>query len=167
MEMEVWKHIPLYEGYEASTLGRVRSVDRIIIDSCGIPCNRKGRVLIPNIRNGYRQVHLPNNTMVKISILVMMAFKGYKNNDPNLVVDHKNNIKTNDKLDNLQIITFRKNISKDARNKTGFTGVSKNGNRYASYIRIKGTVTYLGRFNTPEEASNAYQTKLKELEFIN
>ncbi len=43
------------------------------------------------------------------------------------------------------------------KNKTGFLGVSKNGNRYVSTIRIKGVQTYLGSFDTPEEANAEYR----------
>ena len=42
-----------------------------------------------------------------------MAFLNHKPNGNKLVVDHINNVKTDNRLSNLQIITQRKNTSKD------------------------------------------------------
>lgn len=45
---EVWKDIPEYEGvYQVSNLGRVKSLDRIIIDKNGRKHLCKGRLLSP------------------------------------------------------------------------------------------------------------------------
>ena len=44
---EVWKACPDYEGlYEVSNLGRIRSVDRIVLRN-GKPMELKGKVLTP------------------------------------------------------------------------------------------------------------------------
>ena len=42
---EVWAPIPNWDGYEASTYGRIRSVDRTIVDSRGRSIRLRGRVL--------------------------------------------------------------------------------------------------------------------------
>ena len=43
---EVWLPVPDWEGfYEVSSHGRVRSVDRVVITTLGVPMRRKGRVL--------------------------------------------------------------------------------------------------------------------------
>lgn len=56
---EKWKPIPGWEGYyEASTLGRVRSLARIVIRD-GNPLRLAARILEPNVHHsGYRRVVL-------------------------------------------------------------------------------------------------------------
>lgn len=78
---ETWKPIPGYEGiYEASDLGRVRSLDRVTVASNGVSRKWKGRVLKQNKNgSGYLQVVLSkpggvNNLFVHR--LVFMAFNG-------------------------------------------------------------------------------------------
>lgn len=44
---------------------------------------------------------------------------------------------------------------------TGYKGVYKEGNKFKARIRIKGRLTYIGTFNTPEEANLAYQEYLE------
>lgn len=74
---EIWKPIPGWEGlYEASSIGRVRGVDRI--DSAGRQWG--GRVLSPaKSTGGYRQVGLSRNGRPKyyyIHRLVLLTFHG-------------------------------------------------------------------------------------------
>jgi len=45
---------------------------------------------------------------------------------------------------------------KRSNNTTGYTGVMKNGNRFAAQIRINGTLQYLGQFDTTKEAAIAF-----------
>lgn len=162
-EIEIWKPIPQYEGYEASNLGRIRSIDRKVTGTNGIIQKLKGKVLNYIINKGYKEASL-SGKRVKVSILVMMAFKGYLNNDWNIVIDHKDGIKKNDKLDNLQTLTHRSNIAKGFNNSHGYTGVYKHRNKWGSLIQIKGVRYHLGLFNSTEEASIAYESKLKEVE---
>ncbi len=60
---------------------------------------------------------------------------------------------------NLQLITNKKNTSKDRKNKTSkYTGVSwhKQSNKWLAQFRENGSVKYLGTFETEEEARDAY-----------
>ena len=47
-------------------------------------------------------------------------------------------------------------VAKKHKNKTGFFGITKNGDRYQGIICINGTSKYLGRFDTAKEAAVAY-----------
>ena len=88
---EIWKDIRGYEGlYQVSNLGRVKSLDRIVIYSNGNKAKHKGKILKAKIRDdGYYQVRLSKNDKQKnfmVHILVAKAFvKGYFDG---AVVDH-------------------------------------------------------------------------------
>lgn len=80
---EVWKDIPGYEGrYQASSLGRIRSVDRIVKQKTanGRICDRflRGTILKPTKFN-YQFVHLGRCTgRKKVHHLVLLTFIGPK-----------------------------------------------------------------------------------------
>lgn len=165
---EVFKDIPGYEGiYQVSNLGRVKSLAREIkrkgISFC------KEKMLKPGKNARYLFVVLSNGNIVKIKKvhqLVAMAFLGHKPDGTHkLVVDHINNNPLDNRLENLQIVTQRKNLSKDKKGLSKYTGVSwhKSSKKWISKIRINGKNIHLGLFNTELEASETYQNKLKIL----
>ena len=159
--MEIWKDIHSYEGhYQVSNLGNVKSTKY-----------SRQRILKPatNI-HGYFMVCLHSkNTQKLITIhsLVSMAFLNHKPNKTHeIVIDHINNIRTDNKLDNLQLITQRRNASKDKKNcSSSFTGVcwDKQYNKWRAKIRIKNKQKFLGLFRCELKAAMAYQKALKEI----
>lgn len=51
---ETWLPVVGYEGtYEVSDLGRVRSLDRDVVDKNGVTKHWRGKVLSPGLHNGY------------------------------------------------------------------------------------------------------------------
>lgn len=166
---EVWKDVPEFEGiYQVSNLGNVKSISRKIFVNGGSYV-RKGKILNQFLDRGYPKVHLYKNgkgKVWKVHQLVAMSFLNHKPNGMSLVVDHKNNIKNDNRLENLQIITQRENISKDQKNKSSkYTGVCwvKQQNKWLSQIRTNGKDKHLGYFTDEYEAHLAYQTELKNL----
>jgi hypothetical protein len=119
MQKEVFKDIPNYEGkYQISNLGRVKSLKRIVV----YPDKRKDRVQDERIlKTGlsskrYLSVSLWKNGKPRtklIHVLIAEAFLNHKPCGMKLVVDHINAIKTDNRLDNLQLITNRENLIKD------------------------------------------------------
>jgi hypothetical protein len=111
---EIWKDIPSYIGlYQASNLGRIRSIDCLITfrKKNGVFNRfRKGRILKHcNNRYGYPMVVLtkPDHRMChSVHRLVMLAFIGHSD----LTVNHKNGIKTDNRLDNLEYLTMSENL---------------------------------------------------------
>jgi hypothetical protein len=82
------------------------------------------------------------------------------------LVDHIDNNKLNNKLNNLQLTTNRINSTKDRVGPTSkFIGVGfhKSTNKWRSRIQIDGKNIWLGVFVTEIEASNAYQNALKSI----
>lgn len=109
---EIWKRIPGYENYEASNIGRVRSVDR-----CVIYANNRGtrfyygKVLSQNIVGGYCTVNLcfgKNKYSVKVHRLVALAFLQNPNNYP--IINHKDENKQNNHVSNIEWCTYRHNV---------------------------------------------------------
>lgn len=100
-EGEIWKDIDGYEGlYKVSDKGNVYSVERR--DSRGRKCG--GRVLRPSYdKDGYLLVSLYKNGKAKkkrIHRLVIEAFVPNPNNLPD--VNHRDEVKTNNELSNLE-----------------------------------------------------------------
>lgn len=108
--VEIWKPIPGFNGYEASDLGRVRSIDRVItVDhrGRGEQCLRRycGRILraSPGPR-GYLRVRLGYSCNVKyVAKLIMLAFVG--DPPPGYQVAHNDGNNTNNRLLNLRYDT--------------------------------------------------------------
>lgn len=163
---EIYKDIPNYEGlYQVSNLGNVRSLDRV--NSRGR--NIKGLILSLKLRKGYKATNLCYNAKLKtfnVHQLVAMAFLSHIPNGHKLVVDHIDNNPLNNRLDNLQIISNRENLSKDKKNGTSkYTGVYWNNSlgKWTSAIVINSNKKVLGHFECETEAHKAYQNKLKEI----
>ena len=102
----MWKDIPSCPGYQASDSGEIRSLDRVGPDGRRL----KGRILSPGqAGKGYLKVTPRINNKSRhryVHILVMEAFVGPANS---LVVNHKNGDKKDNRLDNLEYVTYGEN----------------------------------------------------------
>lgn len=169
---EVWKDVINYEGiYQVSNLGRVKSLSRIVLRANKYPFFTREIILSQTINTrGYNRVVLSFKSVKKtmmVHVLVAEAFLNHnRNNSENIIVDHKNNIKTDNNLINLQLISQRKNTSKDKKNTSSkYTGVCfrKSRGYWQSAIRINGKIKHLGYFKDELKASEAYQNALKQI----
>ena len=110
---EVWEDIPKYEGYyQISNMGRIKSVSRTIVDKNGIARTYKDRILCPRWQNGYRMAVLSKeNIAVPIFIhrIVAKVFLGEPEKS-GLVVNHKNSIRSDNRVENLEWCTQGENI---------------------------------------------------------
>jgi IS4 transposase len=155
---EVWKDVPGYKGaYMVSDKGRVKSVKF-----------NKERLLKHSLSGKYLKIVSSKQGKKKtfyIHQLVAMAFLNHIPCGYELVVDHIDGNELNNNLDNLQVITNRKNTSKDRLGSSQYTGVGwhNKNKKWQAGIRIDGKLKYLGSFKDEVSASNAYQKKLKEI----
>lgn len=173
MKEEIWKDVPGYEGYyQVSDVGNVRSLDRVVHRSDGTTRLQIGRVLKSFDRAGYQSCGLMVNGIKRnypVHQLVAMAFINHKPDGSNsLVVDHINNIKTDNRLSNLQIVTNRYNSTKDSKGASKFTGVSWDNKvkKWMTRIFLNGKQFNLGRFTDESEAALAYQKALEKHEAL-
>ncbi len=86
--------------------------------------------------------------------------------DPSKEVDHVNGVRHDNRIENLRQVTQAENCSNTngRRSKELPVGVYPQDGKFMGRICRKGKVYYLGYFNTPEEASAAYQAKKRDLD---
>lgn len=113
MEKEIWKDIPGFEGhYQASTAGRIRSVDRVKEVQHPIGGIRyvryPGKVLAIGVNKlGYARVNLYHASNHRVASLVAVTFLGCRKKG--LEICHKDGNKLNNSVANLRYDTKSSN----------------------------------------------------------
>lgn len=169
---EIWKDVPEFEGYyQVSNLGNVKSLSRTILGRGKHNTLLKERILkFSTSTNGYYQVILQKEGFKKIYKVHSLVAICFLNHTPdgthNVVIDHINEVKTDNRLENLRLIGHRENVSRSMKNNTStYVGVSwsKNAKKWISQITIEGKTKYLGLFDNEEDANKKYLETLKDL----
>lgn len=156
----MWKPIIGYEGkYEVSNHGRVKNLPfnytsgmhKLVMS---VPEGIRKTTISPN---GYENIGLRKDGKYRgfsVHTLVWDTF-GDKPRIYPLQIDHRDENKLNNHIDNLQLVTpkfnRRKSIKRDLP-----TGVVMHGNKYQAQITKNGKGHFLGLFNTVEEAHQKY-----------
>lgn len=153
-DIEVWKDV---YGFE----------DRYLISSFGnLYSKLRKRTLKPALdKDGYRHITLYKkgfHKFFRMNRMVAINFIPNPNNLPQ--VNHKDHIKDNDRVDNLEWCEDYENQKKRSEFRGGLTskhvGVRFHSepNNWQARISIKRKTYTLGLFKTEIEASEAYQT---------
>ena len=156
---EVWRGVVGREAhYEVSSIGRVRTL-------------KTGRILKGTIVRGYIVVGISVGGVqvnCKVHRLVLQAFVGVSE----LLVDHINGIKTDNRLCNLRYCTARENnlfysVSHNKMKTSLYPGVywNKKLSRWQVQIYIQGKNKYLGTYRKQGAAVTAYLEELKRREY--
>ena len=148
-EKEIWVKLPAFEGYELSTMGRMK--------------NRQGKMLKFVENKGYYKTNLSREcvyTTVRIHKLVLETFGTRPMTTRQLVVDHINQNPLDNRLCNLRWATLSENGMNTklwSTNTSGTKGVQfiPSRNRYLALIQWNGTKHNLGYFKTLQEAIDA------------
>lgn len=117
---EIWKDVVGYEGlYQVSSLGNVKSLDYLIIDTRKRKYIKKGKMLKQGIdKYGYYYVHLYKNNIFKYKLVHRLVAEAFIPNPNNLQqINHKNEIKTDNKVENLEFCNAKYNLNYGTRNK--------------------------------------------------
>ena len=167
MEEEIWKDITDYEGlYQISSLGRVKSLERVTTKGNGFDYNVKEIIMVTSKRNGYLNIKLCKNSVYKrfdIHRLVALHFiKNDKDIKTHNYVNHKkagnteNNIYTN-----LEWTNNRENTSHGFLNKnftSRFIGVSWEAThkKFRCRIQINGKQESIGESINEIDVAEVY-----------
>lgn len=159
IQEEIWKQIPQFGRYEASNLGRIKS-----------KCNKNEIILRPGYSGrGYLSVVIYRSDgrpkrSIAVHQLVAMAFLGYEMNGHKIVVDHIDQNKVNNRVDNLRLVTNRENMANKPR-KSKYIGVNyvESRGKYRARIRDGSVIKWLGYHDSELDAHKAYQDALEKL----
>lgn len=117
MENEIWKDIPGFEGmYQASSMGRVRSVNRTINLANGRKRTLPSKMLKPGEQNGYLRIALSiggKETTYLVHRLVAATFIGPASEG--MEIDHINEDHGDNRLKNLRYLTRFENASRSTK----------------------------------------------------
>lgn len=157
--IELWNPIDGYSNYEVSSFGRVRSNYK----------NGKTKILKPQISTtGYYTVNLSKSGIAKTFTVHRLVTNAFVQNPENKqCVDHKNNNRLDNNVNNLRWSTKQENnqnksISKN--NTSGYQGVAfyKSSDKWRVQIMINGKNKCLGYFDNIEDAVDARRKASKK-----
>jgi hypothetical protein len=169
---EIWKDIPDYEGlYQVSNLGRIKSLPKQWISGKGVLRKHNGKIMNTGIKPyGYRFAALSKQGNIKrfyVHQLVAICFLGHKPNGYKLVIDHINDNPSDNRVENLQIVTQRFNARKNQLSyaySSQYKGVywKKSRKKWVAQIQINAKRQHLGAFDCELKARQAYLNALKQ-----
>lgn len=162
MNNEIWKPVLHYEGYyEVSNFGRVRSIDRLIIQLDGRKRLYKGKVLNPrnkcNKEGNYLTVNLKRDSIGHTKFVHKLVAEVFVSNPNNLpFVNHIDENKLNNLPENLEWCTAEYNANYGSRNARILEGRIKCG-----YVNpeMVGLGKDYGRIYREKRKQNEIQSK--------
>jgi hypothetical protein len=145
-----WKKVEGYTNYSINKNGEIRNdkTERILKTFDG--------------NTGYKLVTLCENGIKRTYLAHRILGKGFIANPNNYeYIDHKNGIKTDNRIQNLRWCNpsqNMRNVKKKPNTSSYYKGVhlNKKTSRWHTSCRLNGIKKYIGSFETEEEAAKAY-----------
>jgi hypothetical protein len=142
---EIWKDVVGYEGlYQVSNLGNFKSYY----------FNKEKCIKNTINTNGYLAINLYKDKKAKRFLVHQIIYLSFKNIASNrkYVIDHIDNNKLNNQLNNLQLVTNRYNSVKDKKSKSKEYDIYLNGKSYLIRMRINNRKYSIGTYKKIEDA---------------
>lgn len=134
--------------------------------------NRRNVHIGDEVGSRDRQGYLITSLYKKLMRVHRMAWAMTYGEWPEGVIDHINGVTDDNRIANLRDVTpgqNRQNVTPSAANTSGFLGVSfhKLSGRWTANIKVNKKAHYLGLFDCPREAYDAYLAAKKVLHPFN
>jgi hypothetical protein len=117
--IEIWKDIKGYNNYQVSSFGRVKSKARFLSEGKrGRRFQKEKMLVLSKTKTGYVQVSLYNEKGMKLKRVHSLVADAFLPLDQKKeTVDHIDNNKKNNRIDNLQWMSFCENSKKAVKDK--------------------------------------------------
>jgi len=150
MEEIIWKR-HLDTIYDVSSIGTVRNRET----GKNIKLSKKS--------TGYLVWGCYNGLKVDTYVHRAVALAFLPNPEGYPTVDHKNQNKTDNRLENLRWASVSmQNRNQSNRGEVPFKGVSKDGKKFRARIKINGKTVHIGIYGTAEEASASFAARFTQ-----
>lgn len=139
--IEKWKAIPCFQGlYEASNLGRIRSIDREVHRNGLTSKFIKGKILSPNTqKNGYKVVSLSKQGKIQsFRVHRLVALAWIPNPDNLSEVNHLNEDKADNSVSNLSWVSHQENTRYGTRISRCISNRDQSREKNGMYGKIGG-----------------------------
>lgn len=147
--MEIWKDITGYEGiYQINKLGNIKSLSRYVKGKGISNKLLKERILKPSLNSdGYFQLTMNKKNVKKNATLHRLLATAFIPNPDNLLlIEHINDVKTDNRLENLKWSTSTENMKSAVKNGRTLKGeknpASKLTEVFVLEIRANTTLTH-------------------------
>lgn len=148
------KQVPNFPKYYATPDGRLFTTYRKTKEIATTQLDKDGYLKTTLFINGIEPHHFRKHRVIA------MTFLG----ESKMMINHKNGIKTDNRVENLEYVDNRENQSHWRKAKGYSIGVcfDKKSNKWRAYYQQGHKWEHLGFFNDKEQAKTAYLNRLKK-----